>query len=339
MTSPSGIVLDANPAAKALGYEREELVDQPLSTIYSPEAHVKMRELLAKWKEEGELRNEEMVIITKQGEQRTVLLNVGSVRDAQGNLLHSTSVLIDITERKRMEEALSSMHRRLIEAQERERARIARDLHDDINQRLALLALDIEQLRETPLAADSDFRDHLGNLGRRVSTIVSDVHAISHELHSSKLELLGLVAAAKSFCSEFAKQKQVEIKFSHDGIPRPLSSDISICLFRVLQEALQNAVKHSKVRSFRVHLHAVSGEVQLLVRDSDVGFEPRANSRAQGLGLISMQERVNLVGGTISVSSKPHGGTMIQCSVPISPVSPLTSVPPVATKPPRVPAL
>jgi len=132
MTSPSGIVLDANPAAKALGYEREELVDQPLSTIYSPEAHVKMRELLAKWKEEGELRNEEMVIITKQGEQRTVLLNVGSVRDAQGNLLHSTSVLIDITERKRMEEALSSMHRRLIEAQERERARIARDLHDDI---------------------------------------------------------------------------------------------------------------------------------------------------------------------------------------------------------------
>jgi signal transduction histidine kinase len=191
------------------------------------------------------------------------------------------------------------------------------------NHCLALLALELEQLRETPAGADADFRDHLG---KRVSTIVSDVHAISHELHSSKLELLGLVAAAKSLCCEFAKQKQVEIDFSHHGAPRFLPSVISICLFRVLQEALQNAFNHSKVRSFRVQLHAASGEVHLMVRDSGVGFEPRANAHVQGLGLISMQERVALVGGTISVSSKPHVRTIIKCSVPIASAPPAASV-------------
>jgi len=333
MVSPNGLILDANPAAcKALGYTRNELLGMPLSNLFPPESLPKLHDRLAKWKETGEIRNEEVVICTKQGEKRNMLLNVGAVRDAQGQILYSTSVLSDITERKQMEEALSSMHRKLIEAQERERTRIARDLHDDINQSLALLALELEQLRRTPPGSASGFREHLGDLGKRVSSIVSDVHAISHELHSSKLELLGLVAAAKSFCSEFAKQKRVEIDFSHEGIPKPLPNDISICLFRVLQEALQNAVKHSQVRCFRVQLQAAEGEVHLMVRDAGIGFEPAANSHAQGLGLISMQERAALVGGTICVASKPHAGTVIRCSVPIPPESPAVAILPAAAK-------
>ena len=142
MISPGGIVLDVNPAAcEALGYTKEELIGKAVSIIYAPESHSKMRDLLEKWKKTGRLENEEIVVLTKDGERRVVLVSAGSVVDAEGNLLHSTSVHVDITERKRAEEALSTVSRRLIEAHEEERTRIARELHDDISQRIALQAL------------------------------------------------------------------------------------------------------------------------------------------------------------------------------------------------------
>ena len=226
-------------------------------------------------------------------------------------------MVTDITERKRAEEALSSVGGRLIEAQEEERTRIARELHDDIGQQLALLAIDVEGLEGNLPDSAVEVRNHIHEQLKRVHEISADVQAISHRLHSSKLRLLGIVVAAKSFCKEFSEQHKVKIDFTHADIPSTVPEEISLCLFRVLQEALQNAVKHSGVRHFEVELRGASDGIDLTVRDAGLGFDPEAVMNKRGLGLVSMQERVNLVKGTFSIDSRPDGGTTIHVRVPL----------------------
>jgi signal transduction histidine kinase len=148
--------------------------------------------------------------------------------------------------------------------------------------------------------------------------ITADIRALAYELHSPKLEHLGLVAAMEGFCKEFAEQQQVQIAFKGQGLPSSLEQNTSLCLFRVLQEALHNAAKHSRTRSFEVQLWGTSGEVQLTVRDFGVGFDPEVARQGRGLGLISMQERLNLVNGRISIQSEPQAGTVVNVRVPVS---------------------
>ena len=223
----------------------------------------------------------------------------------------------DITERKRLEETLTRMSRKLVEAQEHERARIARELHDDINQRLALLAIEIEASKQNPPNSAEDISRLLTDVRERITEVSSDVQSISHQLHSSQLEYLGIVGAVKSFCREFAARQKVEIDFTHDDIPRPVSREVSLCLFRVLQEALHNAAKHSQVRHFEVRLGCSAGQVELTVSDRGAGFDADMAMSKGGLGLTSMRERVRLVNGTIAIDSKPEGGTTIRVHVPL----------------------
>ena len=217
----------------------------------------------------------------------------------------------DITRRKQMEEALSSMSRKLIESQEQERTRIGRELHDDINQRLAMLAIGLEQLQNNPLKV----RSHLQELREETIAISSAVQALSHGLHSSKLEYLGVVSGMESWCKEFGGRQKMQIDFRSD-VSGPLPFEIGLALFRVLQEALHNAVKHSGVKRVEVQVAEQSNEVHLLVRDSGSGFDMEAVKQGSGLGLLSMQERVRLVNGAINFESKPMGGTTIRVRVP-----------------------
>ena len=223
---------------------------------------------------------------------------------------------IDVNDRKLAEETLSSLSHRLIEAQEQERSRIARELHDDINQRISLLSVDLEELKQQPLQSAPEARSRIQRIAKSTVEINRDVHAISHRLHSSQLEYLGIAAAAASFCKELSEQKKVEIAFANGGLSQMVSKEVSLCLFRVLQEALNNAVKYSGVRRFAVQLNGTADEIHLAVRDFGKGFDAEAAMNGRGLGLISMRERVSLVKGTISISSKPMDGTEI--SVPCS---------------------
>ena len=223
----------------------------------------------------------------------------------------------DVTDRKRGEEALHTVSGKLIEAQEKERRRIARELHDDINQRLAMLAIDLQQLNDIPRLSVVQLRERAGELFKRTTEISSDIQLLSHRLHSSSLEYLGLVPAAEGFCREFAKHQKVKIDFVQSNVPSHLPSEVALGLFRVLQEALRNAVKHSGVRKFEVGLLGVSGGIQLKVRDSGKGFDPEAAESGQGLGLVSMRERVSLLKGTISILSKPEFGTEITVRIPL----------------------
>ena len=223
----------------------------------------------------------------------------------------------DITHRKQAEEALLGVSRKLIEAQEQERSRIGRELHDDIGQRLALLAVQLQQLREDSLVLP-EVRSRMGEFQKQISEIANDIQSLSHELHSAKLEYLGIAGAMRGFCREFAEQQKVAIDFKAHDLPSSLSPDISLCLFRVLQEALHNSAKHSGVRHFEVRLCRTSEEIHLTVKDSGAGFDREAAKESSGLGLISMQERVRLVNGTLSIESQPKRGTTIHARVRFS---------------------
>jgi PAS domain S-box-containing protein len=228
---------------------------------------------------------------------------------------------VDVTERRRAEraeEALSRVGAKLVEAQEEERSRIARELHDDISQRLALLAMQLDRMRQDLPASATDLKQDLWEAREQTSKLGNDIQALSHRLHSSKLQYRGIVAAAQSFCHELAEQHHVEIDFTHADMPPAVPENISLCLFRVLQEALRNAVQHSGVRHFDVALRGDPDGVRLTVRDAGLGFDPEGVMNNRGLGLVSMLERVTLVKGAFSIDSQPERGTTINVRVPLS---------------------
>jgi PAS domain S-box-containing protein len=247
------------------------------------------------------------------------ILDIGVPRFNQdGSFAGFIGSCVDVTDHKVAEEALSTISSKLIEAQERERARIARELHDDIVQRLALLTIGLEQFRQDSPDLPAEARSRVGVLREQASGVASDVQSLSHELHSSKLEYLGIAIAMRGFCKEFSEQQKVEIEFETHDLPSPLSPDISLCLFRVLQEALHNSAKYSGVGHFEVRLWGTSDEIYLTVSDSGTGFDVEAAKEGRGLGLVSMEERVKLLKGTLSIESKPKCGTTIHARVPLS---------------------
>jgi PAS domain S-box-containing protein len=263
----------------------------------------------------GNVKDLEVQLRRKDGQIRTSL---GSAELIEVNGEPCVlSVFADITVRKQAEEAISGFSRRLIEAQETERTRIARELHDDINQRLAMVAVTLKTAKQTIPNLEIKAGSLLDDAGARVSDLESDIQALSHRLHSSKLEYLGLESAASSFCKELSERQNVKIDFQCDGLPEDLSSDVSLCLFRVLQEALHNAVKYSGVNEFEVAVQATSHEIRLRVHDSGAGFDARLASNGHGLGLTSMKERLKLVSGELSIDSEPGQGTTVLAQVPL----------------------
>jgi signal transduction histidine kinase len=238
-------------------------------------------------------------------------------RDDAGRIVGLRGTAQDINERKLAEEALAKVGGRLIEAHEEERTWIARELHDDIGQQLALLGYHMALMQQNPMESAAEIRHCIREQLKRVQGISSDVQALSHRLHSSKLQYLGIVVAARSFCRDLSEQYKVEIDFTDVEIPVVLSKEISLCLFRIMQEALQNALKHSGVRHFKVDLRGAPDGIHLTVHDAGLGFDPEALVNHRGLGFISMQERVNLVGGAFSIESGPNLGTTIHVRVPL----------------------
>jgi PAS domain S-box-containing protein len=237
--------------------------------------------------------------------------------DEQGRMKRIISMVADVTDHKLAEEALSGVSRRLIEAQERERKRIARELHDDVAQRLALVAIELQHLQEKPPDSAIELSSRAEEFRKNIMEISTDVQALSHELHSSKLEYLGIVAAIRGFCREFGDQQKVKISFESHDLPDSLPVEVSLVLFRVLQEALNNAAKYSGVKEFIARLWAATGEVHLTVSDLGTGFDTQEAMKGAGLGLTSMTERLHLVKGYISIDSAPKRGTTIHARVPL----------------------
>jgi signal transduction histidine kinase len=219
--------------------------------------------------------------------------------------------------RQRAEEALSTVNRGLIDAEERERARIAKSLHDDIGQRVALLQVKVEQLRTGGPSPRVEAVTGKDELLKQIELLSTDIQGLAHSLHSPKLEYLGLVRTMNSFCKEFAQEQKMEVHFRSEDLPSPPPLNVSVSLFRVLQEALHNSAKHSGVRQIEVELSEESNAIHLIVRDSGLGFNPEQAMKGKGLGLISMQERMKLVHGEFSIDSQLKRGTTIHAKVSV----------------------
>ena len=242
------------------------------------------------------------------------MFDVASPRmNGDGSFAGFIGSAIDITDQKTAQDALENIGGRLIEAQENERTRIARDLHDDICQRLAVLSMELEQANRN--GAPPSTKRKLEEIRQHCAEIAGDVQALSHALHSSKLDYLGAAAAIGAFCREFANQHQADIRFKAENVPPDLSREISLCLFRVTQEALHNAIKYSGMRQVAVTITGTADEIELVLQDAGAGFDVEEAKRSRGLGLVSMQERVNLVRGRFRIQSRPGAGTKITAVV------------------------
>ena len=313
--SLEGVIESWNRGAECIfGYKECEVLGESVDILVPPELPNEENKILETLKAGGRIDQFETVRVTKTGKRIDVSLSISPIKDSTGKIVGFSGISRDITQRKQMEEALSTMSRKLIQSQEQERTRIGRELHDDINQRLAMLAIELERVQSNPL----EIGTRLQQLREETIAISNDVQALSHELHSSKLEYLGVVSGMKSWCKEFGERQKMEIDFSSD-VSSPLPFEIGLSFFRVLQEALHNAAKHSGAKRVEVQVAERAKEVHLVIRDSGNGFDLETAKRGSGLGLTTMQERIRLVDGAITFESKPQEGTTILASAPLPP--------------------
>ena len=240
--------------------------------------------------------------------------NLAEVADDDGRM---RGFMIDITDRKRVEETLRVLGGRLISAQEDERSRVARELHDDVNQRMALLSIHLEQLQQDQ-EKSLDVSQRFQNLKTQVQEISNDIHRLSYRLHPSKLDHLGLGAAIKSLCAELTESGKLQIDFQQARVPASLPQDVTLCIFRIAQEALCNCIKHSGAQSVEVLLEKINNEIYLSVSDDGRGFDQESERCKKGLGFISMRERLRLVDGCIHIHTRPNRGTRVEVSVPLT---------------------
>jgi signal transduction histidine kinase len=234
--------------------------------------------------------------------------------DAGGRAVRTFGVLRDVTELKRAEAELRDLSQRLIQAHEEERAMLARELHDDVTQRLAVLAIDVG--RAELAAPDGVQADTLRPLREELVHLSEDIHSLAYHLHPSVLQELGLAEALRTECERWGRQGRLNLSVDLDPLSAVVGKDQALCLFRVAQEALNNVARHAGVRTASVTLRRMSGGLLLAVRDTGVGFAAETPGRARRLGLASMRERVRLVNGTLDIESAPGRGTTIVAWVP-----------------------
>ena len=238
--------------------------------------------------------------------------------DDQGKMVRMIGMIADITERMLAEEALAGLSRRLIEAQEQERFRIARELHDDVGHRMVLLQMGLDEFMQNMDGLKPSARELLQNISELASEVSSDLHNVSHQLHPARLDLIGLVATVRDYCRELSRQHHLQVEFVHQDVPAETPNDVALCLFRIVQEALRNIVKHSGAAEAKVELCGDGHQIHLRISDEGKGFDAGSAAGQTGLGLISMRERLRLVGGHLSVESQPSHGTRIRVRVPLA---------------------
>ena len=283
-----------------------------------PEDRDAVSEALTKARKAGGSYEKEYRIVLPDGRVRWIASRGRVEFDAGGKPVLMRGASLDNTARKLAEEAAHHLSGRLIHAQEEEQTRLARELHDDLSQSLALLSVELELFGQGTLPDREQISARMQEFSAQVKRLSSEVHRLSHELHPAKLEQLGLVAAMRGFCKELAMAHELAIEFADRSVPRTVPEDTALCLYRITQEALHNVIKHSGGTVARVELAKDGGELRLVVADDGVGFDPETKRVNGSLGLVSMAERVRFVHGRFSIKSQVGEGTRIDVRVPIA---------------------
>ena len=234
------------------------------------------------------------------------------------------ATVIDMTERRQAEQAISvgqaeliALTGRMMQAQESERRHIARELHDDLNQNLALLAVELDLLNKKPPESPVRLSERLTKISSHVKELSTFVHDLSHQLHPAKIEQLGLVTALRGLCRDLGASHNLIIDFTADKVADPISPVLGLCLYRIAQEGLRNAIKHSRADGLEVKLRQSADELVMTIADNGAGFDTANHQELAGLGLLSIRERLRLVNGTFQIESKPEEGTRIEVKVPL----------------------
>ncbi len=230
-----------------------------------------------------------------------------------------SSLKVSQEELRQSREELRALAGLLLTAQEEERRRIARDLHDDVNQRLAMLAMDLRRIEKGEAGDLADIGGMVRSITGRLTAVSDDVRQMAYRFHPSILDDLGLMKAVRRLVDDFSASTGVEAVYVHHDSLSPIPTDLATCVYRIAQESLNNVARHAKATEVEVELICDEGMITLSVRDNGVGFDAVNASQGRGrLGLLSMKERVRLVRGTLNVSSSPGGGTHIDVGVPLS---------------------
>jgi signal transduction histidine kinase len=262
---------------------------------------------------------EVLTYVSDDGTERHTMSSAAPLIGEDGKLRGAIGAFMDITERKSAEEQVQELTGRLIGAQDEERARIARELHDDVSQQLAVLQISVDRLRQSADGLSSDDRRQLDTIADVTSQCASSLHQLSHRLHPETLDLLGLVDIVAGLCRQFRTQQGTNVQFVHRDVPKNLDKAVKVCLVRIVQEALRNVVTHSGVTDATVELSGHDAGIELSISDAGRGFDLDSARKVPGLGLVSMRERLRPLGGRLVVESEPLRGTRIQASVPLEP--------------------
>ena len=309
--------LDVNDkACLDLGYDRQEMLSMSVHDIDPTLDQLMHARLKQKMRESGFMILESFHR-RKDGSTFPVEINIKFIQLDRGYVV---AVVRDITERKLAEKTMSSLSRRLIEAQDQEDTRLARELSDDLSQRMALVTISLGLFERSVPDLPSQAREQLHSISEVAAEVSSSIRDLSEQLHPSMLDILGLVPSVRSLCGEFSDQHNLQVHFVHDGIPEHVPTDVALCLFRITQEALRNVVKHSGAATAQVELSGQGDQIELCISDSGAGFRPESANAASGLGLTSMQERLRSVGGQLSVESEPSHGTRIRVRITQRPI-------------------
>ena len=314
---------------RATGYRRTEVLGRPVRELHDPGSAAALGQALETARADGRARDVELRLRRQDGNLLDVSLSMALIRDERQNYYYR-SIWRDVTDRKRAEVALrrkqaelersqaelQALAGRLLTAQDDERRRISRELHDDVNQRLAMLTLDIESLQARVPRSARVTAERLGAIRDRLVELSDDVHGLAYGLHPSVLDHLGLRAALRSHVADLQRHESIRIDLRIGDLAEPVPPAVAACLYHVAQAALRNVVKHAHASGVTVDVAPADGGVRLAVSDDGVGFAVPTRS-SEGLGIVGMQERVRLAGGRFELASQVGDGSRITVWVPL----------------------
>jgi len=306
-------VRSANPAAAALlGYDREDLIDLPMERLLgSGSARPPWVETLLR---DGRTPAVEKALRTRDGRMIPVLFTAARLGSrSESGEMEAVCVAQDVSDLKTAEKRLQALARRLMTAQEEERSRLARELHDDVTQRLGTLAIDAGKLAQGPDGERGELRD----LQERAIGLAHDVQGLSRRLHPSILDDLGLAAALRAESQALGRRLDVPVSFAAEPMPESFPKESATALYRIAQECFQNIVRHARATEVNVELSVVGGQARLRIEDDGEGFQPSEARSRGGLGLASLSERARLAGGRLDIRSSPGEGAVITAEVPL----------------------
>lgn len=319
-----GGYLSVNPAlARIYGYESAEemmrlVVDIGRQIYVDP---LKREEFMMHLRNGGKVQGFEYEAYRKDGSKIWVSSNARVVFDTQKGESFYEGTIEDITDRKLIEEATREHTRRIIEAQETERKRVSRDLHDSVNQLLSSVKFRLQSVESNVTGRNKALRKEALETRNLLEQAIQEVRRISQNLRPSVLDDLGLLAAVRSTCNEFQSRTGIGVEVVARDVPKRLPAEIEVTLYRIIQEGLNNIEKHSQATAAHLWLRRIDSSVQAVIKDNGTGFDakrPRTNGKARGgLGLVGMKERVSFVGGALIVSSEAGHGTEIEVRIPL----------------------